>query len=85
MTTAATETKDAVREDGPGPVLEVTGLDVHYGRGRKRRRALHGVTLDIAPGEAVGVIGETGSGKSTLAGPVLGLVPRVGRLDPHRG
>ncbi|MBK3589390.1 ABC transporter ATP-binding protein [Streptomyces sp. MBT57] len=75
MTTAATETKDAVHEDGPGPVLEVSGLDVHYGRGRKRRRALHGVTLDIAPGEAVGVIGETGSGKSTLARTVLGLVP----------
>ncbi|MET7578096.1 ABC transporter ATP-binding protein [Streptomyces microflavus] len=75
MTTAATETKDAVREDGPGPVLEVSGLDVHYGRGRKRRRALHGVTLSVAPGEAVGVIGETGSGKSTLARTVLGLVP----------
>nr|WP_202484344.1 MULTISPECIES: ABC transporter ATP-binding protein [unclassified Streptomyces] len=55
--------------------MEVSGLDVHYGRGRKRRRALHGVTLDVAPGEAVGVIGETGSGKSTLARTVLGLVP----------
>ncbi|MFJ9571072.1 ABC transporter ATP-binding protein [Streptomyces bacillaris] len=75
MTTTAPEAKDAVREDGPGPVLEVSGLDVHYGRGRKRRRALHGVTLDVAPGEAVGVIGETGSGKSTLARTVLGLVP----------
>ncbi|MFJ3436648.1 ABC transporter ATP-binding protein [Streptomyces cyaneofuscatus] len=75
MTTTAPEARDAVREDKPGPVLEVAGLDVHYGRGRKRRRALHGVTLDIAPGEAVGVIGETGSGKSTLARTVLGLVP----------
>ncbi|MEV7271728.1 ABC transporter ATP-binding protein [Streptomyces bacillaris] len=75
MTTTAPEAKDAVREDGPGPVLQVSGLDVHYGRGRKRRRALHGVTLDVAPGEAVGVIGETGSGKSTLARTVLGLVP----------
>ncbi|MET9052059.1 MULTISPECIES: ABC transporter ATP-binding protein [unclassified Streptomyces] len=75
MTTTAPAAENAVREDGPGPVLEVSGLDVHYGRGRKRRRALHGVTLDVAPGEAVGVIGETGSGKSTLARTVLGLVP----------
>lgn len=57
-----------------GPVLAIDGLDVHYGRGRRRRRALHGVTLSVAPGETVGVIGETGSGKSTLARVVLGLV-----------
>ncbi len=58
----------------PAPVLEVTGLDVHYGRRRARRRALHDVTLTVAPGETLGVIGETGSGKSTLARTVLGLV-----------
>ncbi|WNI23955.1 ABC transporter ATP-binding protein [Streptomyces sp. ITFR-16] len=75
MTTTAPETEGAGREAQPGAVLEVDGLDVHYGRGRKRRRALHGVTLGIAPGEAVGVIGETGSGKSTLARAVLGLAP----------
>ncbi|MFG3585525.1 ABC transporter ATP-binding protein [Streptomyces sp. NPDC047990] len=55
-------------------VLEVTGLDVHYGTRRRRRRALHGVSLSVAPGETVGVIGETGSGKSTFARTVLGLV-----------
>ncbi|WP_320782331.1 ABC transporter ATP-binding protein [Streptomyces sp. CRN 30] len=57
------------------PVLRVTGLDVHYGRRRGRRHALRGVSLDVAPGETVGLIGETGSGKSTLARAVLGLVP----------
>ncbi|WP_217169028.1 ABC transporter ATP-binding protein [Streptomyces sp. AC512_CC834] len=56
------------------PVLDVTGLEVHYGARRRRRRALHGVSLSVAPGEAVGLIGETGSGKSTLARTVLGLV-----------
>lgn len=54
-------------------VLEVTGLDVHFGRRRRRRRVLHGLSLSVAPGETVGVIGETGSGKSTFARTVLGL------------
>lgn len=70
----------APAESGAGakpaePVLDVTGLDVHYGPRRRRRRALHGVSLSVAPGETLGIIGETGSGKSTLARAVLGLVP----------
>ncbi|WP_030377208.1 MULTISPECIES: ABC transporter ATP-binding protein [unclassified Streptomyces] len=56
------------------PVLKIEGLQVHYGPRRRRRRALHGVSLSVAPGETVGLIGETGSGKSTLARAALGLV-----------
>ncbi|WP_329390493.1 ABC transporter ATP-binding protein [Streptomyces sp. NBC_01716] len=63
------------------PVLEVTGLEVHYGSRRRRRRALAGISLSVAPGETVGVIGETGSGKSTFARAVLGLVrPTAGSV-----
>jgi ABC-type glutathione transport system ATPase component len=61
-------------EEPPSAVLEVTDLEVHYGLRRRRRQALHGVSLSVAPGETVGVIGETGSGKSTFARAVLGLV-----------
>jgi ABC-type glutathione transport system ATPase component len=58
-------------------ILDVTDLAVRYGR----HRALAGVSLSVAPGEILGVIGETGSGKSTLARAVLGLVkPAQGRI-----
>ncbi|WP_307544186.1 ABC transporter ATP-binding protein [Streptomyces sp. V3I8] len=56
-------------------------MEVHYGPRRQRRRALHGVSLSVTPGETVGIIGETGSGKSTFARTVLGLVrPSAGRI-----
>ncbi|MEV7869364.1 ABC transporter ATP-binding protein [Streptomyces sp. NPDC088124] len=74
MTTGLPRQEPAGRGRSTDPVLEVRDLDVRYGRGRRRRRALHGVSLEVAPGETVGIIGETGSGKSTLARTVLGLV-----------
>jgi ABC-type glutathione transport system ATPase component len=58
-------------------ILSVTKLAVHY----RRHHVLSGASLDVAPGEVVGVIGETGSGKSTFARAVLGLVrPSAGRI-----
>ncbi len=41
----------------------------------RSRTVLHGVSLHIAAGEALGLVGESGSGKSTLARAVLGLEP----------
>jgi oligopeptide/dipeptide ABC transporter ATP-binding protein len=68
-------------------LLEVQGIDVSL---RSRRRAsrrsgaaqiLAGVSLAVAPGEIVGLIGETGSGKTTLARTVVGLVsPSAGTI-----
>ncbi|WP_248837095.1 ABC transporter ATP-binding protein [Frankia sp. AgKG'84/4] len=58
----------------PRPILEVDGLEVFYGSGRRRRRVLRDVSLSVSRGEVLGVIGETGSGKSTFARAVLGLV-----------
>ncbi|MFI5433713.1 ABC transporter ATP-binding protein [Rhodococcus sp. IC4_135] len=60
------------------PLLDVRNLDVSYGRGAKRRQILDGVSFRIAPGEALGLIGETGSGKSTVARAILGLVETDG-------
>jgi putative ABC transport system ATP-binding protein len=48
------------------PVLEVRDVTKHYRMGMEVVRALDGVSLTIAKGEYVGIMGASGSGKSTL-------------------
>ncbi len=43
-------------------------------------RVLHGVSLDAAEGEVVGLVGESGAGKTLAALAILGLVPTPGRI-----
>jgi peptide/nickel transport system ATP-binding protein len=63
------------QRSGP-PLLEVRDLDVRFGtRGRTGEvAAVRGVSFNIAPGEILGLIGESGSGKTTVARAVMGLV-----------
>ena len=58
-------------------MLTITDVHVHYPVGRKILRAVDGVSLDVASGETLGIVGESGCGKSTLAKAVLGLVKPV--------
>ncbi|MCU1641534.1 MAG: peptide transporter ATPase [Nocardia sp.] len=57
------------------PVLHISDLSVVYRSQRKQFRALHEVSLTVAPREVIGLVGESGSGKSTLGRAALGLVP----------
>ena len=59
------------------PIVHLRGLNSWYGTGRSRRQVLRDVSLDLYPGEVLGVVGESGSGKSTLAKCVLGMVTDV--------
>ena len=62
------------------PLLSVKDLVVDYGRSGRRGslRVLHGIDLEIAAGECLGLVGESGSGKSTLGRAILGLAPVTG-------
>jgi ABC-type multidrug transport system fused ATPase/permease subunit len=71
--------RDAPGARALGPVRgEVRLEDVSFGYD-PARPVLSGVSLSIAPGERVAVVGRTGAGKSTLAGLILRF------FDPQRG
>jgi len=69
-------------------LLDVKDVVVEYplkGFRKEPFRALKGVSLDIRPGETVGLVGESGSGKTTLGRAVLGLAPVTGGSIKYRG
>jgi branched-chain amino acid transport system ATP-binding protein len=67
-----------VSSDGRSPLLRVADLRASYGDAE----VLHGVSLDLAPGDLLCVIGANTAGKSTLLRAISRLVPRVsGRIE----
>jgi peptide/nickel transport system ATP-binding protein len=71
----------------PAPVLDTlvihaTGLVRAFGRGEDRIAAVDEVSIDVSPGETLGIVGESGSGKTTLARLLLALEdPDAGTVE----
>jgi peptide/nickel transport system ATP-binding protein len=66
------------------PLVSVDDLVVDYGgrqgffRKEQPKRALHGISLSVKPGEVVSVVGGSGSGKTTLGHAIAGLLKPSG-------
>jgi peptide/nickel transport system ATP-binding protein len=67
-----------------GPLLQIEDVVIEYALRENRVRAVDGVSLDIHPGEIVGLAGESGCGKSTLAHAVTRILKPPGEITSGR-
>src|ERR1700751_2845831 len=61
-------------------LLQVQNLVVEFPHRRGTLRALDDISFDIAPGEILGVVGESGAGKSLTGSAIIGLLDPPGRI-----
>src|SRR5919206_1412967 len=61
-------------------ILDVRDLRVEFPTRRGTLTALDGISFSIAPGEVLGVVGESGAGKSITGLAVIGLLEPPGRI-----
>jgi peptide/nickel transport system ATP-binding protein len=61
-------------------LLQVQNLIVEFPGRHGTLRALDGISFDIAPGEILGVVGESGAGKSLTGAAIIGLLEPPGRI-----
>ncbi len=66
------------------PLLEVDRLCVEFTTRYGRLRALSEVSFSIAPGEVLGIVGESGAGKSLTGAAIIGLLQPPGRISGGR-
>jgi oligopeptide/dipeptide ABC transporter ATP-binding protein len=61
-------------------LLTVEDLRVQFWTQRGTIHAVNGISFDLAPGETLGIVGESGCGKSVTSLALLGILPRAGRV-----
>ncbi|MFJ9085395.1 dipeptide ABC transporter ATP-binding protein [Streptomyces sp. NPDC102384] len=66
------------------PLLRIEDLRVDISTRDRTVHALDGVSLELAPGDALGIVGESGCGKTMTALSVLGLLPSGGEVTGGR-
>ena len=66
--------------NAPAPLLEVRHLRVEFPTRRGTLVAIDDVSFDIAPGEVLGVVGESGAGKSITGAAIIGLLEPPGHI-----
>ena len=72
------------RPAGGQPLLELRDLDTDIALRRGTVHALDGVSLEVMPGQTLGIVGESGSGKTMTALSIMGLLPPGGRVSGGR-
>lgn len=61
--------------DNKENLLSIRDLTIHYSTDDGVVRAVNGISLDVARGETLGLVGETGAGKTTTALGIMRLIP----------
>ena len=64
----------------PQPLLQVKNLVIEFPNRHGTLRAIDDISFDIAPGEILGVVGESGAGKSLTGAAIIGLLEPPGRI-----